>query len=302
MRDVRRDRAPQPVRPVTEAGREDAGRATPTHRAASASRSARRSRWPAADPDTRYALGSVLNHVLLHQTVIGEEALQQLAAVGRDARPDRRLHRRRVQLRRAGLPVPAARSWPGGCNPVIRAVEPDGVPVVHPGPLRLRLRRHRRVHAAAEDAHARPRLRARPDPRRRAALPRHVAAAVAHVRAGPVRGGGQAADASASRPGCGSPAPRGSSRRPSRPTRWPRSIAEALRCTETGEEKVILTALCGHGHFDMAAYDRYLSGEMEDRAPPGAHRHRAGRTADPVVARPTISVTEMLRRVTDKTH
>ena len=35
--------------------------------------------------DTRYALGSVLNHVLLHQTVIGEEALEQLA---RPARPD----------------------------------------------------------------------------------------------------------------------------------------------------------------------------------------------------------------------
>ena len=35
-----------------------------------------------ADPDTKYALGSVLNHVLLHQTIIGEEALLQLAKVG----------------------------------------------------------------------------------------------------------------------------------------------------------------------------------------------------------------------------
>jgi tryptophan synthase beta chain len=34
------------------------------------------------DPGTRYALGSVLNHVLLHQTVIGEEALPQFAKVG----------------------------------------------------------------------------------------------------------------------------------------------------------------------------------------------------------------------------
>jgi len=41
-------------------------------------------------------------------------------------------------------------------------------------------------------------------------------------------------------------------------------IREALACKETGEEKVILTALCGHGHFDMAAYDSYLSGEMVD--------------------------------------
>jgi tryptophan synthase beta chain len=42
------------------------------------------------------------------------------------------------------------------------------------------------------------------------------------------------------------------------------AIREAKACAETGEEKVILTALCGHGHFDLAAYDAYLSGAMED--------------------------------------
>jgi len=42
------------------------------------------------------------------------------------------------------------------------------------------------------------------------------------------------------------------------------TIREAARCTETGEEKVILTALCGHGHFDMAAYGAYLDGTMRD--------------------------------------
>jgi tryptophan synthase beta chain len=41
-------------------------------------------------------------------------------------------------------------------------------------------------------------------------------------------------------------------------------VEEAKRCAETGESKVILTALCGHGHFDMVAYERYLSGEMTD--------------------------------------
>ncbi|TDE18982.1 TrpB-like pyridoxal-phosphate dependent enzyme, partial [Actinomadura sp. 6K520] len=46
------------------------------------------------------------------------------------------------------------------------------------------------------------------------------------------------------------------------------AIAEARHCAETGEPKVILTALCGHGHLDMAAYDRYLSGEMEDHPLP----------------------------------
>ena len=42
------------------------------------------------------------------------------------------------------------------------------------------------------------------------------------------------------------------------------AIREARRCKETGESKVILTALCGHGHLDMAAYEAYL------------HRHHAG--------------------------
>ena len=41
-------------------------------------------------------------------------------------------------------------------------------------------------------------------------------------------------------------------------------IEEALRCKETGESKVILTALCGHGHLDMAAYGSYLAGQMVD--------------------------------------
>jgi tryptophan synthase beta chain len=42
------------------------------------------------------------------------------------------------------------------------------------------------------------------------------------------------------------------------------AVREALACKETGESKVILTALCGHGHLDLAAYDTYLSGEMVD--------------------------------------
>jgi tryptophan synthase beta chain len=44
------------------------------------------------------------------------------------------------------------------------------------------------------------------------------------------------------------------------------AIEEAKRCKESGEPKVILTALCGHGHLDLAAYDAYLSGTMQDLA------------------------------------
>lgn len=42
------------------------------------------------------------------------------------------------------------------------------------------------------------------------------------------------------------------------------TIREALRCKETGEAKVILTAMCGHGHFDLASYEKYLQGKMVD--------------------------------------
>ncbi len=41
-------------------------------------------------------------------------------------------------------------------------------------------------------------------------------------------------------------------------------IDEALKAKEAGEERVILTNLCGHGHFDMAAYDAYLAGQLQD--------------------------------------
>ena len=219
----------------------------------------------AGSAETRYALGSVLNHVLLHQTVIGQEAL---AAVrhgrrGRGARPDRGVHRGRVELRRAVLPVPAgeARRADEPGDPRRRA---DRVPVVHPRDLRVRLRRHGGVHSPAEDAHARARVHPRPGARGRAAVPRDVTAALAHVFelgmfeavAKPQRECFAAAVTFARAEGI-IPAPE-----PSHAIA--EVVEEAKRCAETGESKVILTALCGHGHFDMVAYERYLSGEMTD--------------------------------------
>jgi tryptophan synthase beta chain len=46
------------------------------------------------------------------------------------------------------------------------------------------------------------------------------------------------------------------------------AIDEALRCKESGEKKVIAFNLSGHGHFDMAAYQAYLRGDLEDYAYP----------------------------------
>jgi hypothetical protein len=41
-------------------------------------------------------------------------------------------------------------------------------------------------------------------------------------------------------------------------------IDEAIRCRERGERKTIAFVLCGHGHFDLASYERYLTGQLED--------------------------------------
>jgi tryptophan synthase beta chain len=62
-------------------------------------------------------------------------------------------------------------------------------------------------------------------------------------------------------------------------------VEEALRCRETGEPKVILTALCGHGHFDMSAYDAYLSGRLVDEDVPDS------RFADALARLPQVAAT-----------
>jgi tryptophan synthase beta chain len=53
------------------------------------------------------------------------------------------------------------------------------------------------------------------------------------------------------------------------------TVREALACKESGEEKVILTALCGHAHLDLPAYGQYLAGEIVDHELPQADLDRA---------------------------
>ena len=219
-RDVRRHRAPQPVGPDRGRAR-DPRRATPTPPARSGIAISEAVEVAAQDPTTNYALGSVLNHVLLHQTIIGEEALLQLAKVGET--PDLLVGCTGGGSNFGGLMFPFLREKLAG------RIEPDrarrragGLPVADPGHLRLRLRRHRGHDAADEDAHARPRLRAGPDPRRRPALPRDEPADQPPLRAGPDRGGRQAADGVLRGRGPVRPHRGHRARRPSRRTRWPR--------------------------------------------------------------------------------
>src|SRR3954451_18582073 len=88
----------------------------------------------AKDPNTKYALGSVLNHVLLHQTVIGLETIEQMAMAGDE--PDVIVGCTGGGSNFAGLVMPyLGRKLKGKCDPRIVAVEPAACPSLTKGPF-----------------------------------------------------------------------------------------------------------------------------------------------------------------------
>ncbi len=212
--------------------------------------------------DTRYALGSVLNHVLLHQTVIGEEALVQLAMA--EAVPDVIVGCTGGGSNFGGLAFPFLREkLAGRMNPTIRCVEPAACPSLTRGEYRYDfgdavgmtplMKMHTLGHGFI------------PDPIHAGGLRYHgMSPLVSHIyelglaeaeAIGQVECF-QAALMFARTQGI-VPAPE--------PTHAiAAAIREANRCKESGESKTILTALCGHGHLDMAAYESFLSGAMVD--------------------------------------
>ena len=210
--------------------------------------------------DTKYALGSVLNHVLMHQTVIGLEALKQLEMA--DAWPD-------VVIGCTGGGSnfgasschSSSTSWTARRSDRRRGT--GCLPVADQGRLRIRFRRYVEADTAGQDAHARPWLYSGGDSCRRPSLSRHGAAGQPPARARPDRGAGGQADR---RVRVGGPVradrghPPGAGADPCDPA----AVEEALAAKESGETKTILFGLSGHGHFDLAAYDSYLSGSMQD--------------------------------------
>ena len=214
------------------------------------------------DPETRYALGSVLNHVLMHQTIIGEEALLQLAKAGDT--PDLIVGCTGGGSNFGGLSFPFLREkMAGKMNPRILAAEPASCPSLTRGvyaydfgdtagmtPLM-------KMHTLGKDFI--------PDPIHAGGLRYHgMAPLISHIydlglmdaEAVPQTECFKAAVLFARTEGI-VPAPE--------PTHaLALAIREAEKAKETGEETVIVTALCGHGHFDLAAYEEYLSGKMVD--------------------------------------
>jgi hypothetical protein len=98
----------------------------------------------------RYSLGSVLNHVLLHQTIIGLEAKKQFEKIGEISGRGHRLRGRRLELRRAGLPVRVRQDSRQECAHHGRGA--GGLPDADARAVRLRLRRRGDDDAAAGDA------------------------------------------------------------------------------------------------------------------------------------------------------
>jgi tryptophan synthase beta chain len=222
--------------------------------------------------DTKYALGSVLNHVLLHQTVIGLEALDQLAMAG--VYPDIVIGCVGGGSNFGGIALPFVRDKLVGRDIRIIAVEPAACPSLTRGiyaydfgdtggmaPLvAMHTLGHTFVPAGIHSG----------------GLRYHgMSPLISHLynlhlieaRAYPQRACFEAGVQFARVEGI-IPAPE--------PTHAIRAaIDEALRCKEEGVARTILFNLSGHGHFDMAAYDSYLSGAMVDYDLPQEEIERA---------------------------
>jgi tryptophan synthase beta chain len=216
----------------------------------------------AQDDATHYALGSVLNHVLLHQTVIGEEALLQLAKAG-DV-PDLIVGCTGGGSNLAGLAFPFLREkLAGRMDPVIRAVEPASCPSLTRGVY---------AYDYGDTAGFTPLLKMHtlghdfvPDPIHAGGLRYHgMSPLISHVYELGLMEAISVAQTECFDAAVTFARSEGIVPAPEPTHALAACIREALACKASGEEKVILTALCGHGHFDMAAYDAYLGGRLVD--------------------------------------
>ena len=216
----------------------------------------------AQDPDARYALGSVLNHVLLHQTVIGLEAQAQLEMAG--DYPDIIVGATGGGSNFAGITFPfIGAKLRGGRDVRIVAVEPAACPSLTKG---------RYAYDYGDTARMAPMVKMHtlghtfvPSGFHAGGLRYHgMSPMVSHlVQLGHIQPTAMqqletfAAGVQFSRAEGIVPAPEANHAVAG-------AIREALRCKETGESRTILFNLCGHGHFDMQAYMDYHAGRLHD--------------------------------------
>ena len=212
--------------------------------------------------DTKYALGSVLNHVLLHQTVTGIEAMEQMAMAG--AHPDMIIGCTGGGSNFAGLAFPyLGKQLREGGNIEFIAVEPSACPTLTKGLF---------AYDFGDTAHLTPLCKMFtlgssfvPPGFHAGGLRYHgMAPQVSHLAKL-----GYIAPRSYNQLECFAaglqfakaegiiPAPESNHAVRA-------AIEEAEKCRETGEAKTILFMLSGHGNFDMQAYTDYLGGKLKD--------------------------------------
>jgi tryptophan synthase beta chain len=211
--------------------------------------------------DSRYSLGSVLNHVLLHQTIIGLEAHKQLSSIGEY--PDIVIGCAGGGSNLAGLALPFVRDKIHGKNIKIIAAEPASCPSLTKGAY---------VYDFGDTAETTPLL---------AMYSLGHAFIPAPIHAGGLRYHGMAPIVSRlvadklieprvykqlETFAAGITFARTEGFIPAPETNHAIAcvIDEARKAKEEGKEKVILMNWSGHGIIDLAAYDAYLSGKLDD--------------------------------------
>jgi tryptophan synthase beta chain len=214
--------------------------------------------------DTKYALGSVLNHVLMHQSVVGLEAIAQLEMA--NDYPDVIVGCTGGGSNFAGIAFPfLGTQLRGGRKVRVVAVEPAACPS---------LTRGRYAYDFGDTGHLTPLVKMytlgstfMPPGFHAGGLRYHgMAPLVSHVkdlglieaRAYPQTACFEAGVFFARNEGI-VPAPEANHAVKG-------AIDEAIRCREEGTSKAILFNLCGHGHFDMQAYTDYFAGKLQDHA------------------------------------
>ncbi len=222
--------------------------------------------------DTAYSLGSVLNHVLLHQTVIGQEALAQMEQAG--AFPDVVIGCVGGGSNFAGLSFPFLREKIGGREIDVLACEPAACPTLTRGLFAYdfgdtsKLTPLVPMHTLGHDFI--------PAPIHAGGLRYHGVAplisqlvrdelirAEAYVQSDVFASAVQFARSEGIIPA------------PEAAHAIHGALLSAKAADEAGEERTILFNLSGHGHFDMAAYDNYFAGKLEDVALDEAEMQRA---------------------------
>ena len=213
--------------------------------------------------DSHYALGSVLNHVLLHQTIIGEETIQQMEMAGEY--PDILVGCVGGGSNFAGLFIPWLRDKISGKKPNTRVicVEPSATPTLTKGPY---------AYDYGDVAGLTPLLKMytlghdfMPPPVHAGGLRYHgMAPIVSHLYNLGIIEAQAVPQLSTFEAGVLFARTEGILSAPESTHAIKVAIDEAVKCKESGESKNILINLSGHGHFDLSSYDAYLQGKLTD--------------------------------------